>query len=227
MPARDRPRGSGVAEMLETERMTGPPGTGRTRRDTTTEPDMKIQGNEIKPGNVLKHKDQLWVVVKVEHVKPGKGGAYAQVEMKAIVGGTKLNERFRASENVERVRLEQKDYQYLYEQGDMLVFMDMETYDQIELPREFLGDRAAFLQDGMVVTVESHEGTPLGVSLPQHVTLEVTEAEPVVKGQTAASSYKPAILENGLRVMVPPFVSAGEKIVVNTEDCTYVKRADS
>ncbi|WP_038036782.1 elongation factor P [Thermopetrobacter sp. TC1] len=186
---------------------------------------MKIQGNEIKPGNVLKHKDQLWVVTKVEHVKPGKGGAYAQVEMKSVVGNTKLNERFRSSETVERVRLEQKDYQYLYEQGDMLVFMDMETYEQIELPKEFLGDRAAFLQDGMTVTVESHEGKPLGVQLPLHVTLEVVEAEPVVKGQTAASSYKPAVLENGVRIMVPPFISAGEKIVVNTQDLTYVKRA--
>ncbi len=186
---------------------------------------MKIQGNEIKPGNVLKHKDQLWVVTKVEHVKPGKGGAYAQVEMKSVVGNTKLNERFRSSEMVERVRLEQKDYQYLYEQGDMLVFMDMETYEQIELPKDFLGDRAAFLQDGMTVTVESHEGKPLGVQLPLHVTLEVVEAEPVVKGQTAASSYKPAVLENGVRIMVPPFISAGEKIVVNTQDLTYVRRA--
>ncbi len=188
---------------------------------------MRIQGNEIKPGNVLMHKDQLWVVVRVEHVKPGKGGAFAQVEMKSVVGNTKLNERFRASENVERVRLEQKDYQYLYEQGDMLVFMDMETYDQVELPRDFVGERSAFLQDGMVVTVESHEGKPLGVSLPQHVTLEVTEADPVVKGQTAASSYKPAMLENGLRIMVPPFITAGERVVVNTEDSTYVKRAES
>ncbi len=186
---------------------------------------MRIQGNEIKPGNVLMHKDQLWVVTRVEHVKPGKGGAFAQVEMKAIVGNTKLNERFRASENVERVRLEQKDYQFLYEQGDMLVFMDMETYDQIELPHEFVGERAAFLQDGMMVTVESHEGKPLGIKLPQHVTLEVVEADPVVKGQTAASSYKPAVLDNGLRVMVPPFITAGEKIVVNTDDATYVKRA--
>jgi len=187
---------------------------------------MKIQGNEIKPGNVLLHKGELWVVLKTEHVKPGKGGAFAQVEMKSVTGNTKLNERFRATESVERVRLEQKDYQYLYEQDGMLVFMDMDTYDQIELPREFLGDRAAFLQDGMVVTVESHEGKPLGVKLPLHVTLEVVEAEPVVKGQTAASSYKPAVLENGVRVMVPPFISAGEKIVVNTEDLSYVKRAE-
>ncbi len=188
---------------------------------------MRIQGNEVKPGNVLLHKDQLWVVSKVDHVKPGKGGAFAQVEMKAIVGNTKLNERFRATENVEKVRLEQKDYQYLYEQGDMLVFMDMETYEQIELPRDFVGERAAFLQDGMEVTVESYENKPLGIKLPQFVTLEVVEADPVVKGQTAASSYKPAVMDNGLRVMVPPFITAGEKIVVSTEDCTYSKRAES
>ncbi len=187
---------------------------------------MKINGNEIRPGNVIQHKDGLWVAVKTHAVKPGKGGAFNQVELKHIVEGTKLNERFRASETVERVRLEQKDYQFLYAEGDMLVFMDMTTYDQIELAKEFVGDRAAFLQDGMQVTVESHEGKPLGISLPDQVTLEVTEAEPVVKGQTAASSYKPAIMENGVRVMVPPFVSTGEKIIVDTNELTYVKRAD-
>jgi len=187
---------------------------------------MKINGNEVKPGNVLLHKGELWVAVKVSHVKPGKGGAFAQVEMKGIVSGTKLNERFRASESVERVRLEQKDYQYLYSQGDMLVFMDTESYEQIELPTDFVGERAAFLQDGMTVTVESYEGKPLGISLPDQVTLEITEADPVVKGQTAASSYKPAMLENGLRVMVPPFIASGERIVVDTNEVTYIRRAD-
>ena len=187
---------------------------------------MKIQGNEIRPGMILQHKGDLWVVTKTEHVKPGKGGAYAQVEMKSVTSGTKLNERFRASESVERVRLEERPHQFLYEQGDMLVFMDMDTYEQIELPKEFVGERAVFLKEGMTVTLEMHEGRPLGVKLPLHVTLEVVEAEPVVKGQTAASSYKPAVLENGLRVMVPPFISAGEKIVVNTEDLSYVKRAE-
>ncbi|MGI9378535.1 MAG: elongation factor P [Methyloligellaceae bacterium] len=187
---------------------------------------MKINGNEIRPGNVIQHKDGLWVAVKTHAVKPGKGGAFNQVELKNLVEGTKLNERFRASETVERVRLEQKDYQFLYAEGDMLVFMDLTTYDQIELAQEFVGDRAAFLQDGMQVTVESHEGKPLGISLPDQVTLEVAEAEPVVKGQTAASSYKPAIMENGVRVMVPPFVSTGEKIIVDTNELTYIKRAD-
>jgi elongation factor P len=187
---------------------------------------MKINGNEIRPGNVIQHKNGLWVAVKTQAVKPGKGPAYAQVELKNLVDGTKLNERFRSSETVERVRLEQKDYQYLYEQGDMLVFMDSDTYDQIELPRDFLEERAAFLQEGMTVTVESHEGKPLGVSIPEQVTLEVVEADPVVKGQTAASSYKPAKLENGVRILVPPFVVAGEKVVVDTNELTYVRRAE-
>ena len=187
---------------------------------------MKINGNEIRPGNVIQHKGALWVAVKAQAVKPGKGPAYAQVELKNAIDGTKLNERFRASETVERVRLEQKDYQYLYADGDMLTFMDTDTYEQIALPREFLEERAAFLQDGMTVTVESHEGKPIGVSLPDQVTLEVVEADPVVKGQTAASSYKPAKLENGVRILVPPFVGAGERVVVNTNELTYVRRAD-
>ncbi|MGF7162180.1 elongation factor P [Rhodoligotrophos appendicifer] len=187
---------------------------------------MKINGNEIRPGNVIQHQGGLWVAVKTQHVKPGKGGAYAQVELKNLVDNRKLNERFRSSETVERVRLEQKDYQYLYPSGDMLVFMDQETYEQIELSTEFVGDRAAFLQDGMKVTVDSHEGTPLGITLPDYVTLEIVEADAVVKGQTASSSYKPAVLENGLRVMVPPFITTGERIIVDTNEVAYVRRAD-
>jgi elongation factor P len=187
---------------------------------------MKINGNEIRPGNVIQHKGALWVAVKTQAVKPGKGPAYAQVELKNAIDGTKLNERFRSSETVERVRLEQKDYQFLYADGDMLTFMDMATYEQIELPRDFLEERAAFLQDGMKVNVESHEGRPIGVSLPDQVTLKVVEADPVVEGQTAASSYKPAKLENGVRIMVPPFVEAGERVVVDTNELTYVRRAE-
>jgi elongation factor P len=187
---------------------------------------MKINGNEIRPGNVIQHKGGLWVAVKTQHVKPGKGPAYAQVELKNAIDGTKLNERFRSSETVERVRLEQKDYQFLYAEGDMLTFMDLDTYDQISIPKDFLEERAAFLQDGMKVTVESHEGRPIGISLPDQVTLEVVEAEPVVKGQTAASSYKPAKLENGVRVLVPPFIGIGERVVVDTNELTYVRRAD-
>jgi elongation factor P len=187
---------------------------------------MKINGNEIRPGNVIEHKGALWIAVKTQAVKPGKGPAYAQVELKNAIDGTKLNERFRSSETVERVRLEQKDYQYLYPEGDMLTFMDVDTYDQIQIPKELLGERAAFLQDGMTVTVESHEGRSIGVALPDQVTLEVVEAEPVVKGQTAASSYKPAKLENGVRSLVPPFVGVGERVVVDTNELTYVRRAE-
>ncbi|MGB7287188.1 MAG: elongation factor P [Salaquimonas sp.] len=187
---------------------------------------MKINGNQIKPGNVLEHNGTLWAVVKTDHVKPGKGGAFAQVEMKNLLNGSKLNERFRATESVEKVRLEQTDFQYLYEQGDMLVFMDEETYEQLELQKDFVGDRAAFLQDGMKVTVELYEEKPIGIRLPDYVTLEVVEAEPVVKGQTVSSSYKPAILDNGVRCMVPPFISVGERIIVDTAEIIYVRRAE-
>jgi len=187
---------------------------------------MKINGNEIRPGNVIEHDGGLWVAVKTNAVKPGKGGAYNQVELKNLINGTKLNERFRSAETVEKIRLEQKDFTYLYEQGESLVFMDSESYEQLELQKDFVGERAAFLQDGMTVTVELYEDKPIGISLPDQVTLQVAEADPVVKGQTAASSYKPAVMENGIRVMVPPFISAGERIVVDTNEITYIRRAD-
>lgn len=187
---------------------------------------MKINGNEIRPGNVIEHNGGLWVAVKTNAVKPGKGGAYNQVELKNLIDGTKLNERFRAAETVEKVRLEQKDFSYLYEQGEALVFMDLETYEQLELQKDFVGDRSAFLQDGMTVTVELYDEKPIGISLPDQVTLQITEADPVVKGQTAASSYKPARMENGVRVMVPPFIEAGERIIVDTNEITYIRRAE-
>jgi elongation factor P len=187
---------------------------------------MRINGNEIKPGNIIEHKNSLWVAVKTNAVKPGKGGAFNQVEFKNLLDGSKLNERFRATENVEKVRLEQKDFQFLYADGDALVFMDLVTYDQLQLQKEFVGERSAFLQDGMTITLEMYEEKPIGIRLPDHVTLEIIEAEPVVKGQTATSSYKPAVMENGIRVMVPQFISAGEKIVVDTNELTYLRRSD-
>jgi elongation factor P len=187
---------------------------------------MKINGNEIRPGNVVEHQGGLWIAVKTQAVKPGKGPAYNQVELKNLINGSKLNERFRASETVEKVRLEQKDYQFLYTQGEMLVFMDSDSYEQLEIQTDFIGERAAFLQDGMIVTVESYEGKPIGVSLPDQVTLAIAEADPVVKGQTASASYKPAVLENGVRVMVPPFITAGERVIVDTNEITYIRRAD-
>ena len=180
---------------------------------------------QIRPGNVLEHNDGLWAAVKVDHVKPGKGGAFAQVELRNLRNGSKLNERFRSADKVERVRLEQKDMQFLYENDGMLVFMDTETYDQVELPVDILGDRRPFLQDGMTIVVEFYESEALNATLPQKVTCQVVETEPVVKGQTAANSFKPAILDNGVKVSVPPFVGQDEMIVVNTETMEYAERA--
>ena len=185
----------------------------------------KINGNEIRPGNIIEHDGGLWIAVKTSHVKPGKGGAFAQVELKNLRNGSKLNERFRSADKVERVRLEQKDQQFLYENDGMLVFMDNETFEQIELPADILGERRPFLQDGMTVQIEYYEEEALSASLPEKVTCTIEETEPVVKGQTAANSFKPAVLENGVRVMVPPFVGTGEAIVVNTESFEYVERA--
>jgi elongation factor P len=186
----------------------------------------KVAGNEVRPGMVIEHNGQLWSVVKTQSVKPGKGGAYNQVELKNIVNGSKLNERFRSAEMVEETQLERRDFQFLYASGDMLTFMDTQTYDQIELETDFVGDRAQFLQDGMKVMVQMHEGRPIGITLPQQVVLRVIEADPVTKGQTAASSYKGATLENGLRTQVPPFIEAGTKVIVSTDDGSYVKRAE-
>lgn len=185
----------------------------------------KINGNEIRPGNVLEHDGGLWVAVKVGHVKPGKGGAFAQVEMKNLRDGRKLNERFRSDDKVERVRLEQKDQQFLYESDGLLVVMDMESFEQVELDSEILGDRRPFLQDGMTVTVEYYGDEALNIALPQKVTCKVVETEPVVKGQTAAKSFKPAVLDNGVRVLVPPFVGPDEDIIINTETFEYSERA--
>ncbi|WP_305971708.1 MULTISPECIES: elongation factor P [unclassified Mameliella] len=185
----------------------------------------KINGNEIRPGNVLEHNDGLWVAVKVDHVKPGKGGAFAQVEMKNLRNGSKLNERFRSADKVERVRLEQKDMQFLFENDGMLTFMDTETFDQVELPADILGERRPFLQDGMTIVVEFYDTEALNATLPQKVVCKIAETEPVVKGQTAANSFKPAVLDNGVRITVPPFVGQDEDIVVNTETMEYAERA--
>jgi elongation factor P len=185
----------------------------------------KINGNEIRPGYVLEHNDGLWAAVKVDHVKPGKGGAFAQVELRNLRNGSKLNERFRSADKVERVRLEQKDQQFLYENGGMLVFMDIETYEQVEVSADLLGERRPFLQDGMKVVVEFYDAEALSARLPQKVVCKVVETEPVVKGQTAANSFKPAVLDNGVKVMVPPFVGQDEDIVVNTETMEYSERA--
>ena len=186
---------------------------------------MKINGNAIRPGNIIEHKGRLMRAVKLQQVKPGKGGAFAQIELKDIRDGTKMNERFRADESVERVRLDQVDYQFLFADGDMLTFMHLETFEQIELNADLVGEPLPFLQENMEVTIELYEEEPISISLPESVVLEVTEADAVVKGQTASSSYKPAVLENGVKVMVPPHIEAGTKIVVNTAEGTYMERA--
>ena len=186
---------------------------------------MKINGNAIRPGNIIEHKGRLMRAVKLQQVKPGKGGAFAQIELKDIRDGTKMNERFRADESVERVRLDQVDYQFLFADGDMLTFMHLETFEQIELNADLVGEPLPFLQENMEVTIELYEEEPISISLPESVVLEVTEADAVVKGQTASSSYKPARLENGVKVMVPPHIEAGTKIVVNTAEGTYMERA--
>lgn len=187
---------------------------------------MKIDGNNVRPGYVIEHQGGLWRAAKISHTQPGKGGAYLQVELKNLRTGAKLNERFRSSEKVERVTLEQKDYQFLFADGDMYTFMDGVTYEQIEITGDDIGEDKVFLQDGMTVTIEFHEDTPLGVTIPEKVTLEVTETEAVIKGQTAAGGYKPAILENGIRIGVPQFIKVGDKVVIRTEDREYSTRAD-
>ena len=186
----------------------------------------KITGNEISPGTLINYDGGLWIAVKTQKVKPGKGGAYNQVELKNVTSGTTLNQRFRSDEAVDEAILDKKDFQFLYASGDMLTFMDMETYDQIELAEDFVGEQAQFLQDGMKTLVQLYEGKPIGIKLPVQVTLTVAEADPVLKGGTAAPSYKSAILENGMRIQVPPFIAAGERIIVATEDGSYVRRAD-
>ena len=187
---------------------------------------MKISGVDIRPGNIIEYENGIWRAVKIQHTQPGKGGAYMQVELKNLRDGRKNNVRFRSAETVERVRLDTKDFQFLFKDGDQLTFMDKDTYEQITLDAGILGDAAAFLQDGMDVVMELNEERPISVQLPTQVEATIVEADAVVKGQTASSSYKPAMLDNGVRVMVPPHIGAGTKIVVDVYSQEYVRRAD-
>ena len=187
---------------------------------------MKINAVEIRPGNILEYEGGIWRAVKIQHTQPGKGGAYMQVELKNLIDGRKNNVRFRSAESVEKVRLDTTDFQFLFREGDQLTFMDKINYEQITLDAGILGDAAAFLQDGMDVVMELWEERPISVQLPDTIEALIVEADAVVKGQTASSSYKPAILENGVRVMVPPHIGAGTRIVVDVYEQTYVRRAD-
>jgi elongation factor P len=186
---------------------------------------MKQQANLIRAGQVIEHDGRRWTVLKQQIITPGKGGAFIQVEMRDLKTGNKTNERWRTADTVERLMTDNRDYNYSYTEGHNMVLMDPETFDQLIVPVTLLGDAAPFLQDNMVLTLDLVEGDPVGAHLPVSVILEVVEADPVVKGQTAASSYKPALLSNGVKTLVPPFVEAGEKIVVRTEDGSYMERA--
>ena len=186
---------------------------------------MKVNANTIRPGHVIEHDGRQWSVLKIQILQPGKGGAFVQVEMRDVKTGIKSNERFRTQESVEKLMVDEKVCTYLYRGDDTVTLMDTDTYDQFEVAAGMLGGAAPYLQDGMALTVDLIEGNPVSVRLPAHVVMGVVEAEPVVKGQTASSSYKPAILENGERVMVPPHIETGTRIVVNTGEGTYVERA--
>jgi len=186
---------------------------------------MKISGVDIRPGNILEYEGGIWKVAKIQHTQPGKGGAYMQVEMKNLQDGRKTNVRFRSADTVEKVRLDTKDYQFLYEDGDMLVFMDQDTYEQITLPSDLLGDARPFLQDGMQVSLELWDEKPISVELPAQVEATIVEADAVVKGQTASSSYKPTVLDNGVRILVPPHIGTGTRIVVDVYEQAYVGKA--
>lgn len=186
---------------------------------------MKIIANNIRVGDILDYQEKLWVVLKTMHTQPGKGGAYMQVEMKDIDNGIKTNIRFRSSESVEKAFLEQSECQFLCEQGDSIIVMDNASYEQSLVAKKLLGDKVSFLKTGMMIKVSSHDGHPVSVTLPESVELKVIECESTVKGQTAASSYKPAVLENGIRIMVPPFIEIGNMVVVKVETVEYMSRA--
>ena len=187
---------------------------------------MKIEGNQIKIGNIIDHKNKLWKVIKTQHTQPGKGGAYLQVELKNIKDGSKLNERFRSSEAVEKVRLDEKEYQYLYKDENGFYFMDNVSFEQICLNNKLISNfQEKFLKENSIIKIGSYEENPISVELPDTITLKVIESDAVVKGQTATSSYKPAILENKIKTLVPPHIIVGDKIVINTQDASYIEKA--
>ena len=185
---------------------------------------MKISGNEIKTGMIIEHNNDLWEVLKTQHVKPGKGGAFKQVEMKSINKKTKLNERFRSSDNVERAIVEEVDYNFLYEDKEDFYFINNKTFEQINLKKELIGEKTKFLSEGLKVTIGIYNDLPIKIDLPNQVECKIKTTDAAIKGQTAASSYKPALLENGVNVQVPPFIESGDVIIVDTRTIEYVKK---
>jgi elongation factor P len=186
---------------------------------------VKVIASSLRKGNIVDMDGKLYVILSAENIHPGKGTPVTQLDMRRISDGVKVSERYRTTEQVERAYVEDREFQYLYQDGDGFHFMNPETYDQIAVAKDIVGDQAAYLQENMKVTLSMHEGVVLAVELPQRATLEVTETEPTVRGQTASSSYKPALLSNGVRTMVPPHIAAGTRIVVMTADGSYVERA--
>ena len=186
---------------------------------------MKESAINLRKGNVIEYEGKLCSVLKNDLHQPGKGASVAQVELRDIRSGNKINVRFRTQETVERVRLEQNDYQYLFNDGEDYTFMHQENFEQILVKQDIIGDQSQFLQEGMVVEIETFEHEPLNVTLPTHITVEIVEAEPVVKGQTATTSYKPAVTDGGVKVMVPPYIDVGTRVVIKPEDGTFVERA--
>lgn len=186
---------------------------------------MKVIASQVRKGNVLEADGQLYVVLSAENFHPGKGTPTTQIDMRRISDGVKVSQRYKTTEQVERAFIDDQDFQYLYEDGDGFTFMNGETFDQVTVNKDIIGDQAPYLQENMTVKISLFEGAPVAIELPQKVTLEVTETEPAMKGQTAASSYKPAILSNGVRTNVPPHIAPGTRIVVSTADGSYVERA--
>ena len=186
---------------------------------------MKVIASSVRKGNILDVDGKLYVVLTAQNIHPGKGTPVSQLEMRRISDGVKISERYKTTDQVERAFVEDRDFNFLYQDGDGFHFMNNETYDQVQVSPDIVGDNAPYLQENMTVKLSMHDGTPVSIQLPQRATLEVVETEPVTKGQTASSSYKPAMLSNGVRTLVPPHISAGTRIVVMTEDGSYVERA--
>ena len=185
---------------------------------------MKINGNEIKPGMLIEHKNDLWEVLKTQHVKPGKGGAFNQVEMKSVNRGTKLNERFRSSDTVEKASLEEINFNYLYEDDSDYYFINQKSFEQINIKKEVVGEKGKFLQEELEVKISFYDEKPISIELPNQVNCKIESTDVALKGQTVSSSYKPAILVNGLSVQVPPFIEAGDEIVLDTRNLEYIKK---
>ena len=186
---------------------------------------MKISANSLKIGNVIVHNNEFWTVVKLNHVKPGKGGAFVQTELKNIKDSRKLNDRFRSTENVDRVIFDEKKCSYLFQENDNFVFMDLESYEQLEVSSDIVGDQKYYLSDGMEVLVNSYETQVISIDLPETCEVEVIEADAVIKGQTVSSSYKPATITNGIKIMVPAHIESGTKIIIKPADGTYVEKS--